>query len=406
MKKKEPTLEDMKREIAKAGGMFYQYRPCRRDMATIYDIENIRHGVVYAQTPLNMNDPFDSMIGFSPEKFYDNVIQLLLEAISIEDQNIKIVMGEMLKYKILGKMADFLSILNSLRKYLLIRQVAMHQTGIDGSVFVLKNLSVLYSKCPKDIKKGISKEMFVIFSVLVLQLDKNTCWNYEKEWRIINVGQANTPLFINLPYIKSITFGLNIDSVCKRLLWDVCKQNGIECYALCTNTENYVLERKKLTDADFVFDLDDETEYAINLFHQIEKNLKEISLKGPTEEEEIDFSKLSPMIADTIDAISNLYYLKAALNRICENVKEDEYVEIPDSLIENIIQLDMFIEQVKNSTPSIQESIPNLLLGGQISQKDYNMIQKQLKDINELIDKYENREWNTLLIKGCKEDIF
>lgn len=55
----------MKQGIAKAGGLFYQYRPCRRDVATIYDIENIRHGVVYAQTPLNMNDPFDSMIGCS-----------------------------------------------------------------------------------------------------------------------------------------------------------------------------------------------------------------------------------------------------------------------------------------------------------------------------------------------------
>ena len=28
----------------------------------------LRHDVVYAQTPLNMNDPFDSMIGFSAEE--------------------------------------------------------------------------------------------------------------------------------------------------------------------------------------------------------------------------------------------------------------------------------------------------------------------------------------------------
>lgn len=54
MKNTEPKFEDMKQGISKAGGLFYQYRPCRRDVATIYDIENIRHGVVYAQTPLNM----------------------------------------------------------------------------------------------------------------------------------------------------------------------------------------------------------------------------------------------------------------------------------------------------------------------------------------------------------------
>ena len=37
----ELNFEDMKHGIDKAGGLFYQYRPCRRDVATIYDIENI-----------------------------------------------------------------------------------------------------------------------------------------------------------------------------------------------------------------------------------------------------------------------------------------------------------------------------------------------------------------------------
>ena len=64
------ALEHMRQAIHNAGGRFYQYRPCRRDASTVYDIENIRHDVVYAQTPLNMNDPFDSMIGFSAEKIY------------------------------------------------------------------------------------------------------------------------------------------------------------------------------------------------------------------------------------------------------------------------------------------------------------------------------------------------
>ena len=39
MNNKEPNFEDMKRSIEKTGGLFYQYRPCRRDIATIYDIE-------------------------------------------------------------------------------------------------------------------------------------------------------------------------------------------------------------------------------------------------------------------------------------------------------------------------------------------------------------------------------
>lgn len=51
------TMENLKADIAKAGNLFYQYRACRRDASIIYDIENIRHGVVYARTPLQMNDP-------------------------------------------------------------------------------------------------------------------------------------------------------------------------------------------------------------------------------------------------------------------------------------------------------------------------------------------------------------
>jgi len=43
--RKELTQENMKKAISEAGGLFYQYRPCRRDASTIYDIENIRHAL-------------------------------------------------------------------------------------------------------------------------------------------------------------------------------------------------------------------------------------------------------------------------------------------------------------------------------------------------------------------------
>ena len=39
-------FKEMQREISKAGGLFYQYRACRRDVNTIYDIENILRGIV------------------------------------------------------------------------------------------------------------------------------------------------------------------------------------------------------------------------------------------------------------------------------------------------------------------------------------------------------------------------
>ncbi len=72
IKSEDLTFPKIKEKINKAGNLFYQYRACRRDADTIYDIENIRHGVVYARTPLQMNDSFDSMVVFSSEKFMMN----------------------------------------------------------------------------------------------------------------------------------------------------------------------------------------------------------------------------------------------------------------------------------------------------------------------------------------------
>ena len=146
------NMHGMQDAIRKAGGLFYQYRACRRNESTIYDIENIRHGVVYAQTPLNMNDPFDSMIGFSPELFYDECISYIVNAIPIKDDSLKQVLIQLLKYRAIGKMAEFIHNLNSLKKYLTQRRQAMHLTHVSLYVFVQQNTKALLSKCPKELK--------------------------------------------------------------------------------------------------------------------------------------------------------------------------------------------------------------------------------------------------------------
>ena len=172
MKNTEPKFEDMKQGISKAGGLFYQYRPCRRDVATIYDIENIRHGVVYAQTPLNMNDPFDAMIGYSPEKMYENCISMLVEQLDIKDDNLKIFISQLLKYKSIGKLAEFICMLNAMKKYLFSRRVIMHQTKIPIIIFIQQNLNTLYAKSPEDIKNTLSKEIFAAFLLIVSKMKK------------------------------------------------------------------------------------------------------------------------------------------------------------------------------------------------------------------------------------------
>lgn len=537
----ELNFEDMKHGIDKAGGLFYQYRPCRRDVATIYDIENIRHGVVYAQTPLNMNDPFDSMIGYSPEKMYENCISMLVEELNIEDESFKFIISQFLKYKAVGKLAEFICMLNDLKKYLFSRQVSMHQVNVPIIIFIRQNLNTLYAKCPKKIKGVLSKEVFAAFLLIVsdmesvnitednladmLKLDnvldelyekavdikdnvyiptlrtflskltvscfsvsgwdnqlmwshyansyagicieydfnqikdvigfiypveytterptlslqdlgvagfnlgseasvrscepnmgailsyllaKNVCWDYEKEWRIINVGEENTPLFIDLPFVKSITFGMNMDPICKQLLWDVCKEKGIECYEIEIGTENYELRRKYLSKKDFTYDIDLELNYIDILTKQISVASERIGKMGENIENEIEnknFSNVSPMLSDTLDMLSNSYYLKISLNRICEHETEElSSTGMPNEILNNISLVNTFVSQAKEMCVALKENMPIFLLGGLIKGHEYTIINKQLGDIHELVGKFENIEWNSFCIKIVSED--
>ncbi len=536
LKYMEPKFEDMKNAIEKAGRLFYQYRPCRRDVATIYDIENIRHGVVYAQTPLNMNDPFDSMIGYSPEKIYENCIALLMDAVKIDDDNTKIILEQMLKYKALGKFAELLYNLNELKKYIFTSQVIMHQTKIPIMIFIRQNFKGLYSKCPYSIKRAFSREVFLVLALIVSQMDKvditeqtlndilhmdelleelhdkvievkdtvyvphikkflsqltvscfsvsgwdnqlmwshyansyagicieydfskieqfigfiypveyvvqrqtlslndigingissdidisidygepnmmtlfkyllakNKCWEYEKEWRIINSGVENTPMFLDLPYVKSITFGLNIDPICKLLLCDVCQEKGIECYEIVINTEDFSLSRKQLAQEDFAYDMEVETEYINMLFQQMNVLSERMNKRGTEFTDNganSDFTLLKPMLFDALDMLTNAYFLKFSLNRLNDNSEEElTRADIPEVIMETVKQLEIFICQVKETTGSLNETLPSLIFGGALSASDYQVVKKQLIDLKELVEKFEKIDWNPIYLR-------
>lgn len=534
---KEPNMEDMMKSITNVGGLFYQYRPCRRNTATIYDIENIRHGVVYAQTPLNMNDPFDSMFGYSAEKIYDNCISIVVNAMNATD-TIKAIVTALLKYRAFGKIAELMVLLHNLKQYLLSRRSKMHETHMPLESFFIKYSGVLFEQLPKSLNINILRAYFVPFSLLVCKLgaieiteaniisiiemddsldklqkkteevrdskylpaakeflskltvscfsisgwnnqlmwshyansytgicieydftkindfvgfiypveyspcrptldfkdlgiigydtelqefihndvnisaifsyilSKNTCWSYENEWRIIDVGEPNTPKFIDLPYIKSITFGLNVDSLCKRLLWDVCEEKGIECYEIMISKEDFNLDRRQLTERDFIFNIDDEVGYVNILGQQIVNSASRVSaliapLNNESESGPTDFSHIRPMFVEAIDILSNAYYMKASCNRICDNIDEDlSNYKMPEVILEATVQIDSFADQMKQSVESITDTLPKLLILGKLSKTDYPIIQKQVQDIKELIERYERNDWNPVYKKN------
>lgn len=535
---REPNMIDMKKSISDVGGLFYQYRSCKRNAATIYDIENIRHGVVYSQTPLNMNDPFDSMIGFSAEKIYENCISLIMEATEVDD-NTKAIVSAFLIHRTFGKIAGLISSIKELKHYLNLKRSVMHQTNISFEKFVMKNAKMLYSKLPKNLKNQFLFNTFIAFSGLIgrlgeieisehniidmmkmedildelhakakeirdnnyvpimrkflsqltiscfslsgwnnqlmwshyansysgicveydfnrindfigfifpvnytttrptlsLQdlgiagfdinaedkivhgdtdvskifsylLSKNTCWKYENEWRIINIGEANKPIFIDLPFIKSITFGLNLDELCKRLLLEVCKEKNIECYELVLDKERFELSRQLITLDTIVYNLDDEVEYikflseqVVDISRKIEQ--QEENLSAALAEGNFETDTYQKMLNNVIDFLCNAYFFKLSLNRMCDNTDEDlTQTEIPNEIVDTITEINLSVSMIDKFTETVKED--SLLNIRRLTKtKDYSNILKHLSDIKELVEKINNYSWNSFLIAAC-----
>ena len=167
LSQEEMSFPAMKERVKQAGNLLYQYRACRRDAATIWDIENLRHGVVYARTPLLMNDPFDSQVGFSAEKVYDEIISFLLDQINPPlETNLRAVFSSLLKYRMVGKTVGFFKALNSLKKYILTQSAIAHVAVANLQQFVLSNADRLYKKCTTETKIYFNRETFVAFALL------------------------------------------------------------------------------------------------------------------------------------------------------------------------------------------------------------------------------------------------
>ena len=527
------ALEHMRQAIHNAGGRFYQYRPCRRDASTVYDIENIRHDVVYAQTPLNMNDPFDSMIGFSAEKIYSECTTMVLDAMDLAGAN-RVVISMLLQYRAFRKMAQLISYIKNIQTYLKSRQKAAHQTMIPLDLYVSKDIQSFYSKAPRDLKAAFNSKEFAVLALLAAKLNpmniseeaitemlhieglldklqqrveemqdseyipllrtflsritvscfsasgwnnqlmwshyansyagicveydfekikdfigfvhpvsyttvrptlsmadlgiaaadlkskdrlvkedvnveriisylccKNKCWQYEDEWRIINIGEENTPQFIKLPCVKSITFGPNVDSLCKRLLLEVCKSKGISCYDLRLNHENYGVERIPITN-NAEYDINEEAEYISLLSAQLTKWMQIMQTNSEKIVIEInshtfDQQTFCLVLQETEDILGNMYFLKGSLNRLAEQSKtEMEKIGVKETISSSIAGMEQFRTTTAKQSEELQKSIVRLHINGMLSNDNYRKAINHLKNIQELSEKNDGIPWNAL----------
>jgi len=531
------SFPEMKKAITRAGNLFYQYRACRRDASTIYDIENIRHGVVYARTPLEMNDPFDSMIGFSVEEIYEECIDLALEQVDTTlDHELKLVIKNLLKYRLLGETLSFVDSLNKLKKYILTQSIIAHVPLANFAPYIVRDVDKLYKKCPCEIKRYLTKEAFLIFALMIKYykndeieestivetlkmedvlkelevvvtnsrdniylpfikdflskltvscfsasgwdnhlmwshyancysgicveydfekmnefigfmypvdysdirptvslkdmglnkfekdaegnlitdevnikaifsylLKKNKCWSYEEEWRLVNVeGEPYTPLFINAPFVKSITIGLNLDDMCKQLLWDVCQERNIECYQLIINASDYTLSRELLTSESFIFDKEKEEQY-INLIAEHTVILSEKmktntqSLIKAIEDGNFEATSMINVLTYMLDFLSDAFFMKISFNRFCKNTgaTTDDVIS-NEQISTGVSQIIAMVSKTKIEIESVESSVLNLMLLKKITQKDMIDAKKLISGIKEMIKKHEEIKWFAL----------
>lgn len=528
---KEPTMEEMKRQILEAGGLFYQYRGCKNNASVIYDIENIRHNVIFAQTPLNMNDPFDSFIGYSTEKIYEECIDQILGAFNI-DKNIKLIISFILKYKLLGNITEFISSLKELKDYIKSARIAMHMNNIPYDQFLTKMIKKIYEKSPKSVKNFFSKETFVLFGNLITSLDtdniteetllsflqlnstideliekiesikndiylncfndflsqltiscfsssgwnnqlmwahyansysgicieydltkmddfigfiypvnytnerptislkdfgisitttdgnidvvqkeidivpifnyllcKNTCWGYEKEWRIINIGEKNTPISIDFPFIKSIILGLNIDDDTKRIILDICNAKNIECYELSINLEDFSLDRVLLDCDDSIYDEDLElqslsllTEHLKYLEEYINKN--EGSTLEKISENNFDSKYAVDILEKIVDMLQDSYRFKITFNKIIQNTEEDiSEIKNDENILNMINSINELVVESKNLSNILNDVIKNIRYTYVVPDRDFKLLNQYKNDLKDLSNVVENIKW-------------
>ena len=195
------------------------------------------------------------------------------------------------------------------------------------------------------------------------------------------------------------TLGRNVDDLCKHLIWDVCKEKGIECYQLVINQSNYLLTREPLTEENFVFDATKEFAY-INLLSKHTVTLQEKgsssakAVMSAIQKGEFDADAAINMLSSTLDFLSDIYFMKASFNRCCINLNTQEDEIAPETQIGTaIIQMNEFIEKAQTNAETVIASIPNILLSGKMSINDFRAIHDTAKNILEMVEKHKGYPW-------------
>lgn len=532
MKEEYSDFKLMKEKVEKKGCL-YQYRGCGIDLTTVYDLENLRNEVLYARSPVYMNDPFDSTIAIDENKLLNEMCDMILDCIDAP-QFFKSFMKYLIKVDKVKGFATFISDIKLIQNK--INQLSMvYKKRVEDSYykFYEQNENLIYTKFPKDIKnkynsdrvkiivriidltqgKGITEESIkatVNFSKIIddtraaivflregdfkrkfrevqermmvtclsasgwdnelmwshyagaykgmcVEYDfskmnecigivnevkyceerpslslkeiglnkvipstdengktiykfqepydidvnrimdylfcKHDVWDYEEEWRIVFFEEVGkTHRFINVPFIKSVTFGYNINPICKYMIIDICSQKNIEVYELKPSDVTYSLEREKVNNDiynKYKNDVLNYIKFLVKDFGELSPKLEK-QLEGLANSFEIgsfDDIEINECTKNTIKMLSESYFYKKAIDIYYFRFSEEFDEQAISSISELNNAIDTFIYELKGLCDTICSQIES------VEDDKMNIYLNKINEIKSIIQKIDNLNW-------------
>lgn len=264
--------------------------------------------------------------------------------------------------------------------------ILLQDIGIAGFDLKAKETNKKIIKCETDTER--------LFKMLLV---KDSCWEYEKEWRIIDIGEANTSRLINLPHIKSITLGMNIDLICKQLIIDICKIKNIPCFEIKASKDDFKLTRTKI-DFDSVEDDFDRTEYMTYLSNSAVSNFqkaleKSEQLQKNIKEKKINSQLLIALFSTELEALIDIYFMKCNFNNIYnkEFDKSKGTLIILSEILKSIKQIDESVEYIASSCDAL--NLDDLVLNGWINIFEKKKILGIISSLKGIIEKIKGIAW-------------
>lgn len=202
--------------------------------------------------------------------------------------------------------------------------------------------------------------------------------------------------YAGFPCVKSLTFGGKTDAVCKRVLWNLCKEKQIDCYQLIPQAEQ---ERVQLKDADFKINDEEEVDLLIRLVERICYSQEKIDeccerFQVMISMGNVDAGIIEEILSVVADQLTDTYFLKISMNQLCNRMqREAQRVSLPkqvEKLIEDVSQM---VERVNQSLQEFTESVPDAAKKGWIHKNDVERITKSIESAKKILQIVNQIEW-------------